>query len=38
MTSTLILLAVIVGLGVWAIGIYNGLVGMRQRVGQAFPA
>jgi len=34
--STLIVLAVIVVLVVWAIGIYNGLVSMRQRVNQAF--
>src|SRR5918996_2488681 len=36
MTSSLILLVVIVGLGFWAISIYNGLVAMRQRVSQAF--
>ena len=36
MTSTLIVLAVIVGLIFWAISIYNNLVAMRQRVGQAF--
>jgi LemA protein len=36
MTSSLILLLVIVGLGAWGISIYNGLVAMRQRVGQAF--
>jgi LemA protein len=35
-TSTLIILAVIVVLVLWAIGIYNGLVSMRQRVNQAF--
>jgi LemA protein len=35
-TSTLIVLAVIVVLVLWAITIYNGLVGMRQRVNQAF--
>src|ERR1700733_3714974 len=35
-TSTLIVLAVIVVLIVWAISVYNGLVGMRQRVNQAF--
>jgi LemA protein len=34
--STLIVLAVIVVLVVWTIGIYNGLVSMRQRVNQAF--
>jgi LemA protein len=36
MTSTLIALAIIAGLIFWAISIYNGLVAMRQRVGQAF--
>jgi LemA protein len=35
-TSTLIILAVIVVLVLWAIGIYNGLVSMRQRVNQSF--
>jgi LemA protein len=35
-TSTLIVLAVIVVLVLWAITIYNGLVAMRQRVNQAF--
>jgi LemA protein len=35
-TSTLIVLAVIVVLVVWAISVYNSLVGMRQRVNQAF--
>jgi LemA protein len=35
-TSTLVVLAVIVVLVLWAITIYNGLVGMRQRVNQAF--
>jgi LemA protein len=35
-TSTLIVLAVIVVLVLWVITIYNGLVGMRQRVNQAF--
>ena len=35
-TSTLIVLAIIVVLVLWAIGIYNGLVSMRQRVNQAF--
>jgi LemA protein len=35
-TSTLIILAVIVVLVLCAIGIYNGLVSMRQRVNQAF--
>jgi LemA protein len=34
--STLIVLAVIVVLVLWVITIYNGLVGMRQRVNQAF--
>jgi LemA protein len=36
MSSTLILVAVIVVLVIWAISVYNGLVGMRQRVSQAF--
>jgi LemA protein len=36
MSSTLILLAVIVVLVIWAISVYNGLVSMRQRVNQAF--
>ena len=36
MTSTLIVLVVIAGLVFWGISIYNGLVTMRQRVGQAF--
>jgi LemA protein len=35
-TSTLIVLAVIVVVIVWAISIYNGLVAMRQRVNGAF--
>jgi len=35
-TSTLIVLAVIVVAVIWAIGVYNGLVSMRQRVNQAF--
>src|ERR1700727_768625 len=35
-TSTLIILAVIVVVGLWAIATYNGLVSMRQRVNQAF--
>jgi LemA protein len=35
-TSTLIVLAVIVVLGLWVITIYNGLISMRQRVNQAF--
>jgi LemA protein len=34
--STVILLAIIVVAVVWAIGVYNGLVSMRQRVNQAF--
>jgi LemA protein len=36
MTSTIVLLVIIVGLGFWAMSIYNGLVAMRQRVSQAF--
>src|SRR6201996_3046679 len=35
-TSTLIILAVIVVLVLWAIATYNGLVSMRQRVNQSF--
>ena len=35
-TSTLIVLAIIVVVVLWAIGTYNGLVSMRQRVNQAF--
>jgi LemA protein len=35
-TSTWILLGVLVVLVLWVIMIYNGLVAMRQRVGQAF--
>ena len=34
--STVIVLAVIVVAVIWAIGVYNGLVSMRQRVNQAF--
>jgi LemA protein len=36
MTSTLIVLVVIAAIVFWGISIYNGLVTMRQRVGQAF--
>jgi LemA protein len=35
-TSTIIVLAVIVVVVIWAIGVYNSLVSMRQRVNQAF--
>ena len=35
-TTTWIVLGVIVVLVLWIIMIYNGLIGMRQRVGQAF--
>jgi len=35
-TSTLIVLAVIVVVALWAIAVYNGLISMRQRVNQAF--
>ena len=35
-TSTVIVLALIVVAVIWAIGIYNGLVSMRQRINQAF--
>jgi LemA protein len=34
--STVIVLAIIVIAVIWAIGVYNGLVSMRQRVNQAF--
>src|SRR5271157_31935 len=36
MSSTLIVLAVIVVVIVWAISVYNGLISMRQRVNEAF--
>jgi LemA protein len=36
MSTSLILLAVVVVVVIWAISVYNGLVGMRQRVNQAF--
>ena len=35
-TSTIIVLAVIVVVVVWGIGVFNGLIAMRQRVNQAF--
>src|SRR3989440_12904855 len=35
-TTTWIVLGVIAVLVLWIIMIYNGLIGMRQRVGQAF--
>ncbi len=35
-TSTIIVIAVIVVVIVWAISVYNGLVSMRQRVNEAF--
>jgi LemA protein len=35
-TSTMIILGVIVALVIWAIGIYNSLISMRQRVNQAY--
>ena len=35
-TSTLIVIAVIVVIALWAIATYNGLVSMRQRVNEAF--
>jgi LemA protein len=35
-TSTMIVLAVIVVVIVWAISVYNSLISMRQRVNQAF--
>ena len=34
--STVIVIAIIVVAVIWAIGVYNGLVSMRQRVNQAF--
>jgi len=36
MSTTLVILAVIVVLVLWAVSVYNGLVSMRQRVNQAF--
>jgi LemA protein len=36
MSTSLILLIIIVVLIIWAVATYNGLVGMRQRVNQAF--
>ena len=36
MSSTIIVLAVIVVLVLWAVMVYNGLISMRQRVNQAF--
>jgi LemA protein len=36
MSSTIIVLAAIVVVVVWAIAVYNGLISMRQRVNQAF--
>jgi LemA protein len=35
-TSTIIVIAIIVVIVLWAISVYNGLVTMRQRVNQAF--
>src|ERR1700756_4358773 len=35
-TSTVIVLAVIVILIIWAIGVYNSLISLRQRVNQAY--
>ena len=35
-TLTMIVLAIIVVLIIWAIGIYNSLISMRQRVNQAY--
>ena len=34
--STVIVLAIIVIAAIWAIGVYNGLIAMRQRVNEAF--
>ena len=36
MSSTIIVLAVIVVVVLWAVTVYNGLISMRQRVNQAF--
>jgi LemA protein len=36
MSSTIIVLAAVVVVVVWAIAVYNGLISMRQRVNQAF--
>jgi LemA protein len=36
MSSTLVVLAVIVVVIIWAVSVYNGLISMRQRVNQAF--
>jgi LemA protein len=36
MSSTIIVLAVIVVVVLWAIAVYNGLISMRQRINQAF--
>jgi LemA protein len=36
MSSTIIVLAVIVVVVLWAVMVYNGLISMRQRVNQAF--
>jgi LemA protein len=35
-TSTIVVIAVIVVIVIWAISVYNGLISMRQRVNQAF--
>jgi LemA protein len=35
-TSTIVVIAVIVVIAIWAISVYNGLISMRQRVNQAF--
>ena len=35
-TTTWVILGIIAAIVVWAIAIYNGLVSMRQRVGQSF--
>jgi len=34
--TLIIVIAVLVVIALWALGVYNGLVAMRQRVGQAF--
>lgn len=35
-TTSWVVLGIIAALVVWAIAVYNGLVGLRQRVSQAF--
>ena len=35
-TTALIILVIIIGIGLWVMGVYNGLVALGQRVSQAF--